>query len=54
MKGLNETLKFWWASYLVGCEQTFSNYQIKCFCEINEGNIQLHILLSAFFLQLLN
>ena len=53
MEGLYDAQKLWWASYFgQNLKETFSADQVKSLGEVDEGNIQRHILLSALFLKL--
>ena len=51
MEGFNYALQFWWAASLwKDLEETVSAEKISL-CEVNESDIQGHLLLSALFLE---
>ena len=53
VEGFDHALKFWWAANLwKDLEETVSADKIKRLCEVNEIDIQGHLLLSALLLEL--
>ena len=53
MEGYNHALQFGWPAYLwKNLEETASADKIKRLCEVNESNIQGHMLFSALLLEL--
>ena len=53
VEGFDHALKFWWAADLwKNLEETVSAGKVKCFCEVNESDVQGHLLFSAFLLKL--
>ena len=53
VEGFNHALQFWWAANLwKDLKETVSADKIKRLCEVNESDIQGHLLFSALLLEL--
>ena len=53
VEGFDHALQFWWAGNLwKDLEETVSANKIKRLCEVNESDIQGHLLCSALLLEL--
>ena len=53
VEGFNHALQLWWAADIwKDLEETASADKIKRFCEVNESDIQEHMLFSALLLEL--
>ena len=53
VEGFDHALQFWWAAnHWKDLEETVSADKIKHLCEVNESDIQGHLLFSALLLEL--